>query len=122
MQLIKNKINGEIVYRSETYIDLLTIYNLNLKRNFPDVVISDYEVIEVTNKADIKMIKTSAKIKHKEGKFDFTPIVEEINYERQIDKTEQLQCQILMLQKKINDLTQIINDTKSAMTTMIKTQ
>lgn len=107
MQLIRNKINGEIVYRSESHVDLFTVYNLNLKRNFPNIMIDDYEILDVSDKNQIKKINESAKVKCINGVFEYTPIIQEIEY--QIDKVAQLQCQILMMQKKIDDLTEKIN-------------
>lgn len=121
MKLIKNKITSDIVYY-DSEVDLFTIYHLNLKHNFPEVFLNDYEIIEVTDKNEIDKIKVAAKIKHVNGQFEYTAINPTPNYESQIDKTEQLQCQILAMQKKIDDLTQIVNDTKNAMTTLIKTQ
>jgi hypothetical protein len=109
MKLIKNKINGDIVYRSDVYCDILTIYNINLKHNFPDSNISDYEILDINDEEQIGKINNSAKIKYKDGKFEFTTITKEINYESQIDKMTQLQCQILMMQDKINKLTEKVN-------------
>lgn len=121
MQLLKLKDTGEIVY-FDNYIDILTIYHINLKYNYPSHSIDDFDVLEITDKTEIEKIKTHPRVFYKNDKFEYEPIKKQtIDYELQIDKTEQLQCQILAMQKKINDLTQIVNDTKNAMTTLMKT-
>jgi len=89
------------------------VYNLNLKRNFPNIMIDDYEILDVSDKNQIKKINESAKVKCINGVFEYTPIIQEINYEAQIDKIAQLQCQILMMQKRIDNLTNIVNEMKT---------
>jgi hypothetical protein len=76
-------------------------------------MIDDYEILDVSDKNQIKKINESAKVKCINGVFEYTPIIQEINYEAQIDKIAQLQCQILMMQKRITELAEEFNIIKN---------
>lgn len=106
MYLIKNKKNNKVVnYIDSKYFDMFTFYHINLKRNYPDTPIDDYEVIEENNQETIKEIQTSAEVYVDENKkYKFVKTQVKPNYEAQIDKIQQLQCQIQYLQKQINDI------------------
>lgn len=102
LYLVKNKRDNKIVYTNEGNIDLFTIYNLNLKRNYPDVLYDCYEVITEEDSNAIKQIQENDEVYIEDGKYRFVKHQSEPVY--QIDQIKQLQCQIQYLQKQINDL------------------
>jgi len=102
MYLIKNKINNRIIEIMDNLIDLLAFYHINLKRNYPETDLDDFELIEENDEETIQEIYKSKEVYLVDGIYDFIPSENQHVY--QIDKMEQLQCQINSLRYQLEQL------------------
>jgi uncharacterized ferredoxin-like protein len=110
MLIVINKDTKKVVYKTnQKSINLLSIYHINLKRNYPTTKTTDYYIKEIIDEDDIKKIKSSHEVFiGEDGNFQFIQHPESINREKKISKQEQLECRVSKLETELIELKNIL--------------